>query len=154
MKKNSISLNSSGNEEQHIVYYDEKKKTLFLSSVVKYISSFFLRKNEMNAHDSAIPIDGYTQSQEEKELVEEMCSDITLYYELKQDLKASGKTPEQWYIDKMLKIDADCSEEEITLLNEIIDAVTEEELLAHASNLEVIAKDIYEKRVDTMDSKE
>lgn len=130
-------------ERLNAVLIDQARKDSLISRVLNKISHIFSHKKKegSSANDCEY-------SEEEKALKQELHEEIEQYYELKQELIESGKDPEQWYEEKIREIDADCTPEEIAMMDEVMDAVADEKLTMQAANLETIAQEIYAKQTD------
>lgn len=127
---------------------DDKRNNAFLTRFIKHVLDIFSKRK---LHDSASIeniLSDEMETDEQKELIAEMCADIDEHHALMRELNQSGKDADEWYAGKLLEINSDCTEEEIEYIDDTMDEIAEIDSEARADALEITAVRIQEKEIN------
>lgn len=122
-----------GNEEKEIKSFFQ----LFASHLKKAFDFFSTKKK--NGRLSNADFVAYGRTDEERDMIAEACESIDKQYELLQEVRTSGLSPEEWLTKKSMEIFADCSDDEVEVIQDALNQDAQEEIEAQAEAFEEMA---------------
>lgn len=123
-----------GNEEQEIKSFFQ----LFASHLKKAFDFFSNKKKEGRLSNADFV--AYGRNDEEKDMIAEACESIDKHYELLQEVRTSGLSPEEWLTKKSMEILADCNDDEVEIIQDALNQEAQEEIEAQAEAFEEMAE--------------